>query len=172
MNIRTSEIKDNDSEEEQHSRRQTSPKQSLNNESEEVYETNTSVTESRNSKFKSICSEVVDGLIYLGSDFIAKDKSMLDSFGITHVINCSGDYSPNYHEKQGIEYKTYHLKDHISENIECIFYDAIQFIEKVKDLKGKVYIHCVQGISRSSTLVLCYLIYTQGIDYKTAFETI
>jgi len=55
--------------------------------------------------------------------------------GITHIINCSGDYSQNYHEGT-FEYKKYHLKDHPVENIECIFYDAIEFIESAKNAKG------------------------------------
>ena len=91
--------------------------------------TNTSVTEARNNKFKRIISEIVDGLVYLGSDFMAQDKSALLETGITHIINCSGDWSKNYHEDT-FKYKRYHLKDHPIENIECVFYDAIDFIEE------------------------------------------
>ena len=32
--------------------------------------------------------------------------------------------------------------------------------------------HCVQGISRSATIIMSYLILTQGFEYKDAFEFI
>ena len=60
------------------------------------------------------------------------------------MINCAADYSANYFEKDGIVYKSYHLKDHVRENIECLFYDAIDFIDEAKRKGGKIYIHCVQ----------------------------
>ena len=59
------------------------------------------------------------------------------------MINCAADYSANYFENQGIVYKAYHLKDHVREQIECVFYDAIQFLEEAKARNGKVYVHCV-----------------------------
>ncbi len=135
----------------------------------EPYQSNTSVTEARNHKYKAIISEIVENFIYLGSDFIAQDKDTLKKTGITHIINCSGDWSKNYYEGE-FEYKRYHLKDHPIENIECVFYDAIEFIERCQAENGKVYVHCVQGISRSATIIMSYLILKQGMDYATTFK--
>ena len=59
------------------------------------------------------------------------------------MVNCSSDYSDNYHQDKGVIYKNYHLKDHVRESIECVFYDAIFFIQQARDNKGKVYVHCV-----------------------------
>jgi hypothetical protein len=104
----------------------------------------TSRKEYENEFYKRICSEVIDNFLYLGSDFIAKDKdTLLGKTGITHVINCAADYSANYFEKEGIKYRSYNLKDHVRENIECVFYDALFFIDEAKKNGGKVYVHCV-----------------------------
>jgi hypothetical protein len=119
----------------------------------------TSRKEYENEFYKRICSEVIDNFLYLGSDFVASDRETLDKYGITHVVNCAGDYSANYF-KGPIKYKKYHLKDHVREQIECVFYDAIEFIEEARKSNGKVYVHCVQGVSRSATICLAYLIYT------------
>ena len=98
---------------------------------DEMWMKPTAVAGDRNDKWKGVCSEIVDGFIYLGADFVAKNKDVLLENSITHVINCSADYSPNYHTDL-FTYKKYHLKDHPQENIECIFYDAISFIEECK----------------------------------------
>lgn len=78
---------------------------------------NTSVAEARNDKFKQICSEILPSFLYLGSDFLARDKDLLVEYGITHIINSAGDYSPNYYN-ENFKYLTFHLKDHPRENIE------------------------------------------------------
>lgn len=91
----------------------------------------TSRKEYENEYYKRICSEIIDGFLYLGSDFVASDREILEKNGITHVVNCAADYSANYFDGD-IKYKKYHLKDHIRENIECVFYDALHFIEEAR----------------------------------------
>lgn len=91
----------------------------------------TSRKEYENEYFKLICSEILDGFLYLGSDLVASNKEILEKHGITHVVNCAADYSANYFDGT-IQYKKYHLKDHIRENIECVFYDALHFIEEAR----------------------------------------
>jgi protein-tyrosine phosphatase len=86
------------------------------------------------------------------------------------VINCAADHSADYFKDQGLEYKSYHLKDNVRENIECVFYDAIDFFEQVKSQKGRVYVHCVQGISRSCTIIIAYLIKTKAIRWEDGFD--
>lgn len=132
---------------------------------------NTSVAEARNDKFKQIWSEIIPSFLYLGSDFLARDKDILVEYGITHIINSAGDYSPNYYDED-FKYLTFHLKDHPRENIEWIFYEAINFIENAQKENGKVFVHWVQGISRSATICLAYIILSNGLDYNEAFEFI
>jgi len=43
---------------------------------------NTSIAEIRNNKFKLICSEIIPSFLYLGSDFLAKDKNLLQEYKI------------------------------------------------------------------------------------------
>ena len=83
--------------------------------------------------FNNLCSIIIKDLLYLGSDIVAKDYEKLTANGITHVINCAADYSSNYHEDKGIKYLSFHLKDHVRENIECCFYESIKFINEAKE---------------------------------------
>lgn len=44
----------------------------------------------------------------------------------------------------------------------------IDFIENAKKNNRKVLIHCIQGISRSVSFCIAYMIFTYGYDYKKA----
>jgi len=109
--------------------------------------------------WRGVCSEIIDEFLYLGSDMVAKDEEAFKKAGITHVINCAADFSEDYFKDKGVTYRSYHLKDNVKENIECVFYDAIQFMENARNQNGRVYVHCVQGISRSCTICIAYLIF-------------
>lgn len=85
----------------------------------------TSRKEYENEFYKRVCSEIIDGFLYLGGDLVAKDAKAFENNGITHVINCAADYSNDYHKDKGVVYRSYHLKDHVQEDIACVFYDAI-----------------------------------------------
>ena len=82
------------------------------------------------------------------------------------MVNCAADYSENYHINDGVSYRSYYLKDHVKEDIACVFYDAIKFMQDARDQGGKVYVHCVQGISRSATICIAYLMLTQKFSFK------
>jgi len=126
-----------------------------------------------NEFYKRVCSEIIDGYLYLGSDLVAKDADTFKNLGITHVINCAADYSEDYHkETLGVIYRSYHLKDHVREDIQCVFYDAIEFMMKARAEGGKVYVHCVQGISRSSTICIAYMIFTEGITFAEGYKRV
>ena len=47
---------------------------------------------------------------------------------------------------------------------------AITFIEKALESGGKILVHCAAGVSRSSTVVLAYLMYKNRWGYERALE--
>jgi len=51
-----------------------------------------------------------------------------------------------------------------------VFYDAIDFIANARKQGGKVYVHCVLGISRSATIIIAYKIFTEKITYQEAYD--
>lgn len=106
-------------------------------------ETGTSRNNKENSLFNGVCSMILDNFIYLGSDVVAQNYQLLSDNKITHVINTASDYSANYHEDKGLQYLSFHLKDHTRENIESCFYRSINFINEAKQQGGRIYVHCV-----------------------------
>eukprot|EP00211_Chloroparvula_japonica_P003282 CAMPEP_0119119732 /NCGR_PEP_ID=MMETSP1310-20130426/1092_1 /TAXON_ID=464262 /ORGANISM="Genus nov. species nov., Strain RCC2339" /LENGTH=450 /DNA_ID=CAMNT_0007109179 /DNA_START=59 /DNA_END=1411 /DNA_ORIENTATION=+ len=107
--------------------------------------------------FNSICSRVTDNL-FLGSDMIARNDKVLDEHKITHIVNCAATVCNDYFPSK-YEYKTYHLLDGKTEDITVIFLDVMEYIHQALSENGKIFIHCQQGISRSSTALICYLMW-------------
>ncbi|KAM3268394.1 hypothetical protein P3S67_031335 [Capsicum chacoense] len=93
--------------------------------------------------FKKECSKVAEH-IFLGGDAVAKDKDILKQNGITH--------------------------DSPSEDITSILYDVFDYFEDVREQHGRVFVHCYQGVSRSTSLVIGYLIWREGQSFADAFE--
>ncbi|KAF3779546.1 Protein-tyrosine-phosphatase [Nymphaea thermarum] len=118
--------------------------------------------------FDKECSRIAEH-IYLGSDAVAKNREILKQNGITHVLNCVGFVCPEYFKKD-LVYKTLWLQDSPSEDITSILYDVFDYFEDVKQQGGRVLVHCCQGVSRSTSLVIAYLMWRDGRSFDEAFE--
>ncbi|XP_059317652.1 protein-tyrosine-phosphatase MKP1 [Lycium ferocissimum] len=118
--------------------------------------------------FDKKCSKVAEH-VYLGGDAVARDKDILKQNGITHVLNCVGFVCPEYF-KSDFVYRTLWLQDSPSEDITSILYDVFDYFEDVRVQNGRVFVHCCQGVSRSTSLVIAYLMWREGQSFDDAFE--
>lgn len=114
------------------------------------------------------CSRIAEH-IYLGSDAVAKNREILRKNGITHVLNCVGFVCPEYF-KIDLVYKTLWLQDSPTEDITSILYDVFDYFEDVREQGGRVLVHCCQGVSRSTSLVIAYLMWREGQSFEDAFQ--
>ncbi|XP_072975163.1 protein-tyrosine-phosphatase MKP1-like isoform X1 [Typha angustifolia] len=118
--------------------------------------------------FDKECSKVADH-IYLGGDSVARNREILRKNGITHVLNCVGFVCPEYF-KSDLVYKTLWLQDSPTEDITSILYDVFDYFEDVRGQRGRVFVHCCQGVSRSTSLVIAYLMWREGQSFDDAFQ--
>eukprot|EP00850_Spirogloea_muscicola_P020507 SM000218S06603 [mRNA] locus=s218:100838:104332:+ [translate_table: standard] len=63
-------------------------------------------------------------------------------------------------------------QDTPAEDITSVLYDVFDYIEEVRELKGRVFVHCYQGVSRSSSLAIGYLMWRSGASFEDVFREV
>ena len=114
-------------------------------------------------------NEIIKDFLYISGYKTASTASDLQNMKITNIINCSGDLCENL-SFSGINYLTLNIRDNVSENIECLFFKCINYINEAKEKQGRVLIHCYKGVSRSVSILISYLIYLYKWTYDEAFD--
>ncbi|XP_026864177.2 dual specificity phosphatase DUPD1-like isoform X1 [Electrophorus electricus] len=116
--------------------------------------------------------------IYIGDMYAAKDKHMLKDLNISHVLNAAhGKYNintgPSFYRDMNIAYHGVEAFDMPSFDMSPFFYSSANFIKNaVSTPRGKVLVHCAMGLSRSSTLVLAYLMIHENMTLVEAIKAI
>jgi len=65
-------------------------------------------------------------------------------------------------------YKHVMAQDHDRYNLKQHFHECADFIDMAIRSKGRVYVHCYRGVSRSTSAVITYLMKIKGMDFKAA----
>ncbi|KAJ8317040.1 hypothetical protein KUTeg_004944, partial [Tegillarca granosa] len=106
--------------------------------------------------------------LYIGDASNAACKDDLLQLGITAILNVSSTCRNHFHED--FRYKNIPVDDNKVTDLSQWFQEAISFIDSVKMQGGKTLVHCQAGISRSATICLAYIMYTERLSLDAAFE--
>jgi hypothetical protein len=126
-------------------------------------------------QFDGVCSQILPNL-FLGSDTVARDLPLLRAHGVTHVVNAASVACANYHEglAAGLAYCTLPLNDAKSEDLVPFVVEALSFLAPALAAGGVGFVHCHQGVSRSASIVVAYLMAISGLperpDQPPSFE--
>lgn len=106
--------------------------------------------------------------LYLTDYYNAKSKDNINSFNIKFVVNCTYECE-NVFDKE-IDYFKLFIDDNEMENIYIYFDKVADLIHKYR-LEGKnVLVHCLMGISRSSSIIIAYLIKYHNMNFEEAYN--
>ena len=112
---------------------------------------------------------IIPGL-YLSGMSIARNPSRLAELRISHVICCcTWNEFPETDQLASVSYLRIDIEDMSREPIELFFDEACDFISESLDNHESVLVHCRSGVSRSSTIVLSFLIKRMGMRLLDAF---
>ncbi|CAH0489821.1 unnamed protein product [Peronospora farinosa] len=114
-------------------------------------------------------NEIVDGFLYLGNFWQANSAEVIKSLQITHVANM-GAITDHRNKFEHVEYLDVAIKDNVDVDITQEFGPTIEFIQKAAEGNGRVLIHCVQGVSRSSTICIYYMMLKTKCTLSAAYS--
>jgi len=110
---------------------------------------------------------LVHEILYLGDQKDAQNKKKLEKRGIKYIINmaCAENYFP-----EDYEYLKLDVSDTPSQDLTQHFKQCFEFIDKGFNEKKSVLVHCQMGLSRSATIVIGYMMKSQGWPLEKAYS--
>lgn len=112
-------------------------------------------------------NNILPGL-FLGSLEAACDLESLQKNKISHVLVVGSGLDKPFPEE--IEYHHIEVYDFAAADLISHFEVTSQFIENALLSGGGVLVHCAMGISRSSTIIIAYLMKKQKMTYLDALN--
>ncbi|GCB61670.1 dual specificity phosphatase 29-like [Scyliorhinus torazame] len=116
--------------------------------------------------------------IYIGDEVIALDRYTVEKMGFTHILNAAHgrwnvDTGEEYYREMPIDYYGVQAEDIPTFNLSEFFYPAAQYIDSALSTSGsKLFVHCARGRSRSSSLVLAYLMIYKNMTVVDAIQQV
>lgn len=115
-------------------------------------------------------SLIFDGLI-VGSFEESFDKTHLERLKVTHILNVASELDV-VERVDRVYFKCDVRDDDETEYIPRIFQKTNTFISDAINNHGCVFVHCLEGKSRSVCVCIAYLVCLLGYDFDYALETI
>ncbi|XP_034643681.1 dual specificity protein phosphatase 15 isoform X3 [Trachemys scripta elegans] len=113
-------------------------------------------------------NKVLPGL-YLGNFIDAKDLEQLSRNKITHIISIHESPQPLLQE---MTYLRIPLPDTPEANIKKHFKECISFIHYCRLHGGNCLVHCLAGISRSTTIVVAYVMAVTELSWQEVLQAV
>jgi len=114
--------------------------------------------------YRSVLSKIDDQL-YLTGEGGAQDLAALREVGIGQVVNVADAVCHEYHPGH-FTYLSIDLQDNgAKEDLRPLFLKTIDFIEKHRTV-----LHCQQGVSRSATMVIAYVMWKNNLTFRQALD--
>ena len=129
---------------------------------------------------QSYPNQILNDELFLGNIDHATSKEILKNLKITHILNITMQNNAFEHDKElNIDYLHCPIFDGPSQPISIYFEKGINFINNAliknntnnnNQIINRVLVHCQAGISRSSTMIIAYLMKIHKMTYDDAYQ--
>jgi atypical dual specificity phosphatase len=120
-----------------------------------------------NSHMNSHSSQILDWLYLGGYRNSSNHKELTVRTNIGCILNVAIECQNSFPDQ--FSYKKYDLYDNTDQDISAHFEEASEFIEEARKNAKNVLVHCIQGMSRSASFVMAYLILKQSMTLREAY---
>lgn len=118
-------------------------------------------------KMATYPDQILDN-VFLGKANSAQSYEILQELGITHILMIGYDLTAWFPDR-GIIYKHIELEDKETTDILPTFAETAGFIGNAIKSGGRVLVHCQAGVSRSASVVIAWIMKSQGVSYMDAY---
>ncbi len=108
--------------------------------------------------------------LFLGGQYNLRGLQRLRKLGITAIVNLRETSLYEAARYQGLAYLHLPTVDNMPPRLEDLIRGA-DFVEEQIKNKGKVYIHCRQGLGRGPSMAIAYLL-RKGTTFEDAFALV
>lgn len=120
-------------------------------------------------KWNKIWPDIVVDHVALGSLRTVQNPLAVSQLNVTHVLTCGRNLqTPTF--PSPIRQLVLDVDDSEEEDMNQYFLRAIEFLADCVANQGLCIVHCFAGVSRSATVVVAYLMYTQHWRFEDALK--
>ncbi|XP_028812651.1 dual specificity protein phosphatase 22-A [Denticeps clupeoides] len=113
-------------------------------------------------------NKVIDGL-YLGNIRDSENRDSLARNGITHILSVYNNAKP---AMEDMTYLCIQAADASNQNLSQHFKECIRFIHECRLSGGACLVHCLAGVSRSTTMVVAYLMTVTNYGWEECLSAV
>ncbi|KAM9803629.1 dual specificity protein phosphatase 19-like [Neosynchiropus ocellatus] len=113
---------------------------------------------------------VVRPFLLLASQDAAHDADALQKYKVSHILNVAYGVTNLFPDQ--FVYKSLEILDLPETDITAHLEECSLFIDEAREQGGVVLVHCNAGVSRSSSIVIGYLMLREGLCFDDAFAQV
>ncbi|KAM3862663.1 dual specificity protein phosphatase 19-like [Diretmus argenteus] len=113
---------------------------------------------------------IVRPFLLLASQDAAHDIDILQRYKVSSVLNVAYGVANLFPDQ--LVYKTVNILDLPDTDITSYLRDCSSFIDQAREQSGVVLVHCNAGVSRSSSIVIGYLMLREGLSFDDAYRQV